>query len=98
MRTFKLPILATLVFVAILSSYREALANGGDFHIGTVSTGIPIVALFGFGGFVDVMMLFFLANWARFRRLQNRSGPSSWAESSQPGDEEVDNGTRGEGE
>jgi hypothetical protein len=69
-------IAALAAVTTVLAVASVALANGGDIHFGAVSTGIPMVAVYVFGGFVGAVVLFFLVNWARYRRSQNRSRPS----------------------
>lgn len=84
MQAFKFKTLAVLAVPGV------ALANGGDIHIGAVSTGIPVGVVYAVGGFVGAVVLFFLANWARYRRSQNRGASSPGPRGSRTQEEEDD--------
>jgi hypothetical protein len=95
MRAFKLKTLTAVAAAkAVLTVPGVALANGGDIHFGAVPTGIPMVAVYIVGGFVGAVVLFFLANWARYRRAQSRGNSSPRPGGLQRRLEEEDDGTR----
>jgi hypothetical protein len=71
MKAFVCKTLVTLATVtSILALPEVARANGGHIHFGT--TNIPLVVVYGVGGFVAAVVLFFVANWVRYRRSQRR--------------------------
>lgn len=78
MRMFRRSIPAALAAAAAaLATTRAATANGGDIHIGG-ATGLSLPAVLGVGGFVVLVVAFFVYNWARYRREQARgAGPSA---------------------
>ncbi len=79
MRMFQRSIPAALAAgAAALAAPRAAMANGGDIHIGGSETGLSLPAVLGVGGFVVLVVAFFVYNWARYRREQARgAGPSA---------------------
>ena len=90
MRAFSVITVAALLAVAtVLALPGVALANGDDIHIG--GTSIPLIFFIAFGGLVGLMVSFFIANWARYRRAQGRSGPSSGPDATEPIQREEDN-------
>ena len=94
MRAFKGPTLAALLAAAgALVAPGVALANGGDFHFGAIHTNIPAGMVYAMAGFVGAVMLFFVANWARYRRAQGRGGAPRRSWRSQMRDEEEEDVT-----
>ena len=97
MRAFKGPTLAALAAAAgVLVAPGVALANGGDFHFGAIHTNIPAGMVYAVAGFVGAVMLFFVANWARYKRAQSRGGAPRRSRRSQMRDEEEEDVTRRE--
>jgi hypothetical protein len=87
MKTFTSKTLATLATVISVQAVPDVTqANGGHLHFGTVD--IPYGVFYGVGGFVAVVVLFFFANWARYRRSQSRGDQSPEPERSHWDDEE----------
>ena len=97
MRAFQGPTLAALAAAAgALVTPGVALANGGDFHFGAIHTNIPAGMVYAVAGFVGAVMLFFVANWARYKRAQSRGGGSRRPRRSPMRDEEEEDVTRRE--
>jgi hypothetical protein len=81
--------IATLATVtSILAVPYAAQANGGHVHFGTMD--IPLVVFYCVGGFVALVVLFFFANWFRYRRSQGRGDLSQRSERSRREEEEED--------
>ena len=96
-RAFKSPTTAALVAAAgALLTPGVALANGGDFHFGAIHVGMPAGVVYAVAGFVGAVMLFFVANWARYKRAQSRGGASRRPRRSPMRDEEEEDVTRRE--
>ena len=94
MRAFQGPTLAALAAAAgALVTPGVALANGGDFHFGAIHTNIPAGMVYAVAGFVGAVMLFFVANWARYKRAQSRGGAPRRSRRSQMRDEEEEDVT-----
>ena len=93
-RAFKSPTTAALVAAAgALLTPGVALANGGDFHFGAIHVGMPAGVVYALAGFVGAVMLFFVANWARYKRAQSRGGASRRPRRSPMRDEEEEDVT-----
>ncbi|HLE82291.1 MAG TPA: hypothetical protein VJA25_13525 [Dehalococcoidia bacterium] len=93
-RAFKSPTTAALVAAAgALLTPGVALANGGDFHFGAIHVGMPAGVVYALAGFVGAVMLFFVANWARYKRAQSRGGAPRRSRRSQMRDEEEEDVT-----
>ncbi len=89
MRAFTCRTIATLGTVtSALAVPDAAQANGGHVHFGTMD--IPLVVIYCVGGFVALVVLFFFANWIRFRRSQSRGDLSQGSERSRREEEEED--------
>jgi uncharacterized membrane protein YfcA len=89
MRAFTCRTIATLATVTTVSAVPDAaLANGGHLHFGTVD--IPLVVIYCVGGFVALVVLFFFANWFRYRRSQSRDDLSQGPMRSRREEEEED--------
>ncbi len=81
--------IATLATVtSILAVPYATQANGGHVHFGTMD--IPLVVIYCVGGFVALVVLFFFANWFRYRRSQSRGDLSQRSERSRREEEEED--------
>ena len=89
MRAFTCRTIATLATVTSFTASPDAAqANGGHLHFGTVD--IPLVVIYCVGGFVALVVLFFFANWFRFKRSQSRGDLSQRSERSRREEEEED--------
>ena len=89
MRAFTCKTIATLATVASFPAIPDAAqANGGHVHFGTMD--IPLVAIYSVGGFVALVVLFFFANWFRYRRSQSHGDLSQGSERSPREEEEED--------
>ena len=89
MRAFTCRTIATLGTVtSALAGPDAAQANGGHVHFGTLD--IPLVVFYCVGGFVALVVLFFFANWFRYRRSQSRGDLSQRSEKSRREEEKED--------
>ncbi len=89
MRAFTCKTIATLATVTSVPAVPDAaLANGGHVHFGTMD--IPLVVIYCVGGFVALVVLFFFANWFRYRRSLSRGDFSQGSERSPREEEEED--------
>ena len=89
MRVFTYRTIAILATAtSVLAAPYAAQANGGHLHFGTVD--IPLVVIYSVGGFVALVVVFFFANWFRYRRSQSRGDLSEKSERSRREEEEED--------
>jgi hypothetical protein len=69
---FKL-LLGVMAAALVLGRSSVALANGGDWHLGGVATGISVFVVWIGGGVVGILILFFFIGWGLSSRARKRS-------------------------